>query len=249
MTPDDWIRAANRMGLRGDLPITLQGGEPTTYHGFQRIVNEADASIKMDLLTNMLFDADEFAKRVPVERFTREAPYAPIRVTYHPGQNDLFDLVRKTHRLQDAGFRIGIFGILHPDPEIARPVREAHDTCTKQGIDFRFKEFLGSWRGRLYGTYKYEGSVVGERVLRCECQTSEWLVSPSGHLHRCHADLYSGLNAIGHILDPEVSADTVDVSRPCAIFGHCNPCDTKVKRSVSAPRPHQCDYTEHRAGH
>jgi hypothetical protein len=229
MGPDAWVRAADRMRLRPDLPITLQGGEPTSYHGFYRIVAEADPVLKMDLLTNMQFDVEEFVARVPVERFTRDAPYAPIRVTYHPGQNELPDLVRKTHRLSDAGFRVGLYGILHPEPELARPVREAQALCAREGLDFRFKEFLGTWRGRLHGTYRYAGAVSGGEALTCECRTSEWLVSPTGHVHRCHTDLYDSLNPLGHILDLDLSADLLDPFRPCSIYGHCNPCDTKVK--------------------
>ena len=87
MTPDEWVEAANRLVLRDDLPLTLQGGEPTLHKGFYTIVNNVKKEIKMDLLTNMMFDVDRFIQEVPVWRFTRQAPYAPIRVSFHPGQN------------------------------------------------------------------------------------------------------------------------------------------------------------------
>jgi len=89
MSPDKWIIAANRLALRPDLPLTLQGGESTLYPGFYRLVNEVKKEIKMDLMTNLMFNVDEFIHNVPVERFLREAPYAAIRVSYHPGQNDI----------------------------------------------------------------------------------------------------------------------------------------------------------------
>ena len=41
MTPDEWVEAVNRLVLRDDLPLTLQGGEPTLHEGFYTIVNNA----------------------------------------------------------------------------------------------------------------------------------------------------------------------------------------------------------------
>ena len=229
MDTDDWIAAANRLILRADMPLTLQGGEPTLHPGFYRIVNEVKPEIKMDLMTNMMFDPAVFIQNVPVDRFTREAPYAAIRVSYHPGQNNINDLIKKTMYLQDAGFRIGLYGILHPDPVMGDHIKDVCDTCLNMGIDFRTKEFLGEYQGKMYGTFKYEGSVAGKTIKQCECRTTEILVDPSGAMYRCHSDLYSGRKPVSHILDPNFSADQLDAFRQCNFFGNCNPCDVKLK--------------------
>ena len=229
MTSEEWINAANRLILRDDLPLTLQGGEPTLYKGFYDIVNKVKETIKMDLLTNMCFDADEFIKNVPVWRFTREAPYAAIRVSYHPGQNDIDELINKTFRLQDAGFRVGIYALESPEPELKKHVTEIRERCLRQGIDFRYKEFLGECNGKLHGTYKYEGSVSGEEMKACECRTTELIVDPAGYVYRCHADLYKGRSSVAHILDEDFSEEALDKFRPCDKYGDCNPCDVKVK--------------------
>lgn len=229
MTAEEWIRAADRLILRNDLPLTLQGGEPTLHKGFFRIVKEVDRSIKMDLLTNMSFDVDEFIKNVPTWRFTREAPYAAIRASYHPGQNDIEELIRKTVRLQDAGFRVGIYSVLHPSQERKDHILKVRERCRKIGIDFRTKEFLGEWNGSLYGTYKYEGSVNGKAIGVCECRTTEVIVGPNGNVYKCHADLYDDRDPIGHILDEDIAEPDMDVYRECRYFGKCNPCDVKVK--------------------
>jgi len=102
----------------------------------------------MDLMTNMMFDVDRFIKNVPVWRFTREAPYAAIRVSYHPGQNNIDDLIAKAFRLQEAGFRIGLYGIEHPDTEIRKHILEVQERCLELGLDFRLKEFLGEHDGK-----------------------------------------------------------------------------------------------------
>lgn len=229
MSADNWIAAVNRLVLRDDLPLTLQGGEPTLHQGFFRIVNEVKPEIKMDLMTNLMFDVDAFIANVPVWRFTREAPYAAIRVSYHPGQNDIDDLVIKTVKLQEAGFRIGLYGIEHPDPKICRHILEVQKKCLKLGLDFRLKEFLGEYAGRMYGTFNYPDCVNAVGLKHCRCRTTELIADPAGYVYKCHADLYSGRNPIAHILDADFNEDIIDEFRECACYGTCNPCDVKVK--------------------
>ncbi|OGU10233.1 MAG: radical SAM protein [Geobacteraceae bacterium GWC2_58_44] len=229
MSADQWIAAADRLVLRPDLPLTLQGGEPTLYPGFHRFVNEVKPEIKMDLMTNLSFDVAGFIKNVPLQRFTREAPYAAIRVSYHPGQNDIDELIRKTFQLQDAGFRIGLYGIEHPDAGINAHIKEVRTKCLELGLDFRTKEYLGEYGGSMYGTFKYDGCVTGESLKQCECRTSEFIVNPSGNVYRCHSDLYRVRHHIAHILDHDFSEESIDVFRGCGLYGDCNPCDVKVK--------------------
>lgn len=229
LTPEEWIQAANRLVLRDDLPLTLQGGEPTLYKGFYKIVDEVKKDIKMDLLTNMSFDVDEFIRNVPVWRFIREAPYAPIRVSYHPDQNDIDVLIEKTMKMQNSGFRVGIYGILHPDKAIKKHILEVQERCINAGIDFRTKEFLGKWKGKIYGNFKYGGSTCNNTYKYCECKTTELIVDTAGYVCRCHSDLYNGRSLAEHILDEDFAMKAIDRYRPCYYYGNCNPCDVKVK--------------------
>lgn len=229
MSVEKWIEAANRLVLRQDLPLTLQGGEPTLYPGFHRFVNEVKPEIKMDLMTNLMFDVDTFIHNVPVWRFTREAPYASIRVSYHPGQNDIEVLIAKTLKLQEAGFRIGLYGIENPEPQMREHILETQKRCIDLGLDFRLKEFLGENNGMMYGTFKYDGSVAAKTLENCECRTTEIIVNPAGYVYKCHADLYNSRNPIAHILDPDFNEESIDRFRQCSNYGNCNPCDVKVK--------------------
>ena len=226
---DAWISAANRLVLRDDLPLTLQGGEPSLFNGFYRFVNEVKPDIKMDLMTNMMFNVDDFIRNVPVWRFTREAPYASIRVSYHPGQNDIDLLIAKTLKMQDAGFKIGLYAIEHPDESVRQHILEVQQRCQKLGLDFRFKEFLGMFNGILHGSFLYPGSVDGGKTKNSACRTTEIIVDPAGFVYKCHADLYNARNPIAHILDNEFNEDCIDEFRECNWFGTCNPCDVKVK--------------------
>lgn len=229
LSAEDWIaglsRLANLVRDEGVVPITLQGGEPSVHPGFYEIINGLPERIRIDILTNLSFDVQEMIRRVDPRRLKREAPYASIRVSYHPEQAELDELLEKTVRMQEAGFSIGIWGVLHPVQE--EIILEAQEKARKMGIDFRTKEFLGFFKGKLYGNYKYpEGCSQGlcKDVL---CRTTELIIGPDGHIFRCHHDIYENVNPIGHLLDADFQMG-YDF-RPCDCFGHCNPCDIKVK--------------------
>lgn len=65
MSGKNWAKAINRLKILNlDLPVTLQGGEPTIHKEFFDIVNGVDDDIKLDLLTNMVFDVDEFINNI-----------------------------------------------------------------------------------------------------------------------------------------------------------------------------------------
>ncbi len=229
LSVQDWIDSANKLMLRDDLPLSLQGGEPTLYKGFFDFVKEVKIDIKMDLLTNFMFDVDKFIKEVPVNRFTRDAPYAPIRVSYHPGQNDIDDLIYKTKKMEDAGFKVGLFGILHPNDDIKKHILQVQEKCLNLGIDFRTKEFLGEYEGKLYGTFKYDDCVQSEILKYCKCKTTELIVDPGGYVYKCHSDLYAGRSPYANITDEDFTSDKIDEYRDCFVYGDCNPCDVKVK--------------------
>ncbi len=221
----EWVRALNRIVSRDDLPITLQGGEPSLHPDFYYILNNVKRDLNIDILTNLQFDVEEFMRRVEPGRIKRSSPYASIRVSYHPQTMDLEALVPKILRMLEKGYSVGIWAVSHPSYEKA--ILEAQKKCQGLGIDFRLKDFLGEWQGRLYGTYRYEGACDKKFKKSVLCRTTELLMDSAGNVFRCHADLYAGQHPIGSILNPDFKLD--DVFRPCAIFGHCNPCDVKVK--------------------
>ncbi len=221
----DWVKGLNRIISRSDLPVTLQGGEPSIHPDFIDIINNLKPELNIDILTNLQFDIEEFIKKVNPDRIKREAPYASIRVSYHPEQMDLDETIKKTLKMLEADFSIGIWGIMHPAYE--KIILEAQDKCQKLGIDFRIKDFLGEYNGNLYGAYKYAGACDKKFRKKVQCRSTELLIDSEGNIFRCHADLYSGINQIGNILDSSFKIE--DKFRDCPNFGHCNPCDIKVK--------------------
>jgi MoaA/NifB/PqqE/SkfB family radical SAM enzyme len=221
----DWVAALNRIQTRVDLPVTLQGGEPMLYPDTVFIINNLKPELPIDILTNLQFDVRSFSKQVDPERLKRDAPYASIRASYHPEQMNLEDTIERILVLQRAGFSVGVWSVLHPHYE--EHIRKAQKECQSKGIDFRFKEFLGEYKGKLYGTYKYDGACGHKALHQVECRTSELLVDPSGQVYRCHHDVYQQCNPVGFLLDEEFQVE--DSFRSCSDFGCCNPCDVKVK--------------------
>ena len=221
----EWVRLLNRLESRPDLPVTLQGGEPSTHPDFIYIINNLKTSLNIDILTNIQFDIEKFIKEVDPQRVKRPAPYASIRVSYHPEVMDLEDTIRRVLRMQDKGFSIGIWGVVHP--LYKEHILEAQRKCRSLGIDFRTKEFLGEYQGRLYGTYKYKSACTKEKRRKVLCKTTELLIDPQAQVFRCHHDIYKKMNPIGSLFDENFQIE--DKFRECNWYGFCNPCDIKVK--------------------
>ena len=102
----------------------------------------------------------------------------------------------------------------------------AEDYCRALGIDFRQKEFLGEYNGRLYGTFRYPGcDLKFEKTVMG--RNTDLIVGSDGTVYRCHSDLYEGRPPVGNITDPDFQIE--DTFRVCGHYGRCNPCDIKVK--------------------
>ena len=224
----DWARALSRLKFTGPkLPLSLQGGEPTIHKDFYEIINLVPDDFELDLLTNIQFDPDTFAQQIPVSKFNRQAPYAAIRVSYHPETMDFEETKNKVLRLMSHGFRVGLYTVAHP--EALEEIERIKSICEIEGIDFRTKEFLGMHENQLYGHYRYEGASFASETKHCLCKTTELLIDPFGDVYRCHHDLYNKILPVGNLLDADF--EIKDIYRECHFFGRCNPCDVKVKNN------------------
>ena len=221
----EWVKGLNRIVSRDDLPITLQGGEPSLHRDFIYIINNIEEKLHIDILTNLQFDGEEFIRQVNPERLKRNAPYPSIRVSYHPDVMDFKETVDKVLKMQEAGFSIGLFGVLHPTQE--KEIKRAQKECLSLGIDFRTKEFLGEYNDRLYGTYRFPEACDRKSHEKVRCRTTELIIGRDASIYRCHSDLYEGRNPIGNLLDDNFNIE--DKFRDCEMFGYCNPCDIKTK--------------------
>lgn len=143
-----WIKIFDKIEAR-DIPITLQGGEPTLHRDFYYVVNNVKDSIRFDLLTNLQFDIDYFIRNVHPDRIKRNALYASIRASYHPATMKYEDLLMRTLKLLDKGYQVGIWAVLLF--EYDEHINHVKEDALKAGIDFRVKPFLGFHDNKLYG--------------------------------------------------------------------------------------------------
>tara|TARA_Y100000310_G_scaffold50196_1_gene46293 strand:+ start:7225 stop:8151 length:927 start_codon:yes stop_codon:yes gene_type:complete len=221
----EWVKALNRIETISDIPITFQGGEPSTHPDFMFIINNLNESIPIDILTNLEFDVDKFIATVNPQRLKRDAHYAPIRVSYHPEQQDIDKVAERMLKMHNAGFSIALYGVMHPSQK--EEILKAQKRCKELGVDFRTKEFLGIHEGKLHGTYKYPNCCENKQKKNVLCKTTELIIGPTGGVYRCHSDIYENRKPIGNIFDADF--EIKDEFRPCSNYGHCNPCDVKVK--------------------
>ena len=214
MSPDQWAAALKRLKLGYDIPITLQGGEPTLYgrgRGLQAVLAQSDH--KFDLLTNLALPVDKLQQCIgdQADKLRRDAPYPSIRVSYHrdemdrawarDGRTGAEELVERCLKLRDLGFTVsddkaetdvGIYVVEHPENADTSELAAA----AAGNVYVEGKEFLGVHEGKLYGTYRYPFSInlieagVAERPLACECRTTELLIDPLGFVWRCHSFVY-----------------------------------------------------------
>lgn len=222
---DQWINGLNRLVLpkRAKIPITLQGGEPSSHKDFIKIINGLKKHFYIDILTNLDFDIDDFISNVDPKRLKRNVPYASIRVSLHPEFSNIDELLDKIVRLQNAGFDVGLFAVDHPNHDLFF----ISELCKKFDIDFRLKEYLGVYKNKLYGTYRYPLGLINKTDKLVKCKTTELLIAPDGYIYKCHSDLYKGNAPIGHILRKIPKFE----HRLCWRFGQCNPCDIKLKNN------------------
>lgn len=230
LTGEEWVKVLNRIESGPEVPITFSGGEPGIHKDFIYIINNLKKDLNIDILTNLSWGKilDRFIEEVDSNRLKRNSPYPSIRVSYHPEQMDIHELIKDVKKMQDAGFSIGIWAVLYPSNEQLSAINRAQFICRDVGIDFRVKEYTGIYKGEMYGDYsKYPGATEQKSQKKVLCKISELIIGPNGNVYRCHRNLYAKENSVGNLLDDDFQID--DDYRKCDLFGFCHSCDVKVK--------------------
>ena len=224
LSAKEWAKSINR--FKWDMPLTFGGGEPTMHKQFYEILNKVKPEVNLELLTNLTFDVNEFVKKTSPERFTKkDGAYKSIRVSYHPEKHNPAELVEKASILQENGYKVGIFGINHP--ESMKQNIEFAEMARKKNVYFFIKDFLGEFKGQKFGFLKYPDAVGQKEGKEVLCRTKNITIGPDGNAYRCHRDLYHEQNEIGNITDGHFNFKYR--FKPCNDYGLCNPCDIKAR--------------------
>jgi len=241
LSGEQWVKALNKISSRSEVPLSFSGGEPSLHRDFIYIIKNLNSDLNIDILTNLQWNEEkvnDFIREINPEKINRQAPYPPIRVSYHPEQMGAGDLlIKNAEKLKQAGFNLGIYSVLYPHPKQLESITQMQFRCREVGVDFRVKDFTGTYKGELYGNYsKYLGSVGSDKLKECLCKTSELLIAPNGNVYRCHRDLFAEENPIGNITDPEFEIQ--NAFKYCDKYGDCHPCDVKVKTNYKQELGH-----------
>ncbi len=228
---EQWVEALNRIQSRPEVPITFSGGEPFLHPDFIYIINNLKKDLNIDILTNLSYlnAVEKFLEQIDPNRIKRNAPYASIRVSYHPEQmGDGEKLIETVKKLKDKGFSIGIWAVQYPSQQQLQAITQMQFRCRDADIDFRLKDFTGTYKEELYGDYsKYPDSVMQEKTKYCLCKIPELIIGPNGNVYKCHKNLYEEEFPIGNLLDPNF--ELKEEFRICNKYGQCHPCDVKLK--------------------
>ncbi len=202
LTASEWIKGLNRLQLPTGVPLTLQGTEPFLYNSIWQILENVHH--KIDILTTLpsFLTKEHFLNLKTLQWNIRKAPCSTIRVSYHRGQHDYRQLIRRIAELQE----VVSIGLYYKDHQVCEhehyiKLKECADDF---GVMLRKQEFLGRCNGRIYGNFLYkdaaEGKLKGTEILY---KNTALPIGPDGNIYRCHADLHlNRINmALGNILD------------------------------------------------
>lgn len=217
-TGSEWVNFINDLDIKEDVPVTLQGGEPTMHPDFYKIVKGIREGISLNLMTNIQFDVREFSKKVGIDKFNRKAPFPSIRVSYHVGQMDRRNTIRKVKEMTDLGYSIGLYMLSHPINE--EEIKAVEYECLELGVDFRLKEYLDRNVSKKLFKYGFEKDIM------VKCRITDLIIGPNLRMYRCHYDLYTGKNLI-----PFPERTFSPQWMPCEYPTKCNPCDVKIKNN------------------
>ncbi len=227
LSPGQWVEALNRFVLPKEVPVTLQGGEPFLYPGIWEILE--GVKHRIDILTALptFLTREHFVKLKTLEWNKRKAPYPAIRVSYHKGQHDYKELIKRIAELQTV-LSIGLYCLEHPSYK--EEFIEVEQFGKGLGIEVRRKEFLGYWQDKLYGTFRYNDACIGiNKGMRVKCRNTVIPIGPNGDIYHCHSDLYFGRESLksGNVLDDDLVIE--DKYHNCDNYGTCSECDVKIK--------------------
>ncbi|MBF0384758.1 MAG: radical SAM protein [Candidatus Omnitrophica bacterium] len=225
---EDWIKGLNRLVLPEGIPITLQGGEPFLFKGIWKILENVKQ--KIDIMTALpsFLKREDLIKLKTLDWNKRKALYPTIRVSYHKGQNDYKDLIKRIAELQDI-LSIGLYYLSEPS-QSEEEVSELKSFAKKYNVELRLKEFLGDYGDEKIGNLLYPEAASGINLSRrVLCKNTVVPIAPDGNVYLCHSDLYFNRRekALGNILDEDFMFPKDFL--PCDNYGLCNECDVKVK--------------------
>jgi len=125
----------------GSCRVRLDGGEPSIFPGFLPLVKEMSKYHRLQINTNLSFEAEPFRRAADPLRVRIDA-------SIHPGQVSLNDFLGKAERLKGAGFKVVV--ALVAFPETLGKIADIRKMVEAQGFPFLMHPYSGEYKGKIY---------------------------------------------------------------------------------------------------
>lgn len=211
---EQWTDALSR--LPKESIMVFQGGEPTLYPDFNKIVSAIDNPTRIYSNLHAYSSVEEVAKIPPRENMI-------ICTTLHAGTSSNYNIdnvLIHLEMLASIGHKIKIDIVNTPE------LTDHHREVAKD-IPHTLKQLIGYCNGIFYGSENMMDQIdafsgVPQKVV-C-AKNGEGMIAPDGSIYKCGYGMYTrdrGL-AIGNLFDGIFNEEEELL---CQNYGYCNPCD------------------------
>ncbi|MDD2523814.1 MAG: radical SAM protein [Endomicrobiaceae bacterium] len=135
---DSWKFIFDKYGMSR---IRLDGGEPSIYPDFYKIIKELSKIHKLHLNTNLSFDLDEFCDNTDFKSMRIDA-------SLHCEYTDLGNFIKKLEFLQKRNYKLTVSYVAYPD--FLENIPLAKKNIEKMGIPFFIHPYSGFYNGMQY---------------------------------------------------------------------------------------------------
>ncbi|MBN2407404.1 MAG: radical SAM protein [Elusimicrobia bacterium] len=219
-----WKRIRDKYGR---VMITVAGGEPLIYPGYQEIFEALSGMHDIEITSNLSLGKDE------LERFIDRIRSRDVRISasYHPGFARFEEFVEKAGILNKHGMLGNVLYLAYP-PQLEKiPGYKA--VMNREGLHFSVLTFWGRYEGKDYPASYTDrekeiiGLSLGERSGEkfqvepkrtagrlCKAGHTYAVIHPDGEVFRCGGGGVGGKNVkIGNFFDEDFAL--LDGPMPC----------------------------------
>ena len=201
LSPDEWMVHWKRIYDKyGEVRIEIVGGEPFIYPNFIELVKKLSALHSVKITTNLSGDIERFVQEIDPKR-------VDLDLNFHILFIDLETVIKKTHMLNNAGFKAGVCYLAYP-PQMHK-IKYLSERFKNEGINFALAAFWGEHNGKKYpDAYTEEEREMMRPYLGDIARVTYHLNAKSPRDKLCKAGFrYADIQADGNVVRCSPLAD------------------------------------------
>jgi MoaA/NifB/PqqE/SkfB family radical SAM enzyme len=121
--------------------IQINGGEPSVYPDFFKLIEIISKMHTIEIITNLSFDLENVLNRIPSKRLR-------IGASFHPEFSDFSKFFNKMKILKNEGYPLWVNYVAYPENLEKMGYYEAE--FLKEGINFTILPYNGMYKDRMY---------------------------------------------------------------------------------------------------